>query len=44
MDNKLEQIEDQEELAQVRRQSRSVLIKSFVAAAVLTLLILALPR
>ncbi len=31
-------------MAQVRRQARAVMIKSFIAGAVLTLLSLALPR
>lgn len=44
LNNKLEQIEDSDELAQVRRQARGVLVKSFLVAAGLTLLILALPR
>jgi hypothetical protein len=33
-----------DELAQVRRQARWVTIKGFVVAAVLTLLVLLLPR
>ena len=44
MDGKLEKIEDPEELAQVKRQARQVLIKSLLAGAALTLLALALPR
>ena len=38
-----EKIEDQAELAQVKRQARRVNIKSLVAAIVLTLIALALP-
>jgi len=41
---KLEKIEDPAELAQVKRQARMVYIRAFVAAVVLTLLALALPR
>jgi hypothetical protein len=42
--DKIEKIEDEAELAQVRRQARKVNIKSFVAAIVLTLIALALPK
>jgi len=38
-----ERIEDQAELAQVKRQARRVNIKSLVAAIILTLIALALP-
>ena len=44
MDGKLEKIADADELAQVKRQARLVWLRSFVAAVVLTLLVLALPR
>jgi len=40
---KEERIEDQAELAQVKRQARRVNIKSLVAAIILTLIALALP-
>jgi hypothetical protein len=40
---KIEKIEDEAELAQVRRQARKVNIKAFVAAIVLTLIVLILP-
>jgi hypothetical protein len=38
-----EQIEDEAELKQVRKQARVVLIKSVLAAFVMTLLILLIP-
>ena len=41
--DKMEKIEDQAELAQVRRQARKVLIKGCLTAAVLTLIVLLLP-
>ena len=44
MDGKLEKIADPVELAQVQRQARQVLIKSVAAGAVLTLLVMLLPR
>ena len=40
----IEKIEDAAELAQVRRQARKVNIESFLAAIVLTLIALALPK
>jgi hypothetical protein len=39
-----EKIEDEAELAQVRRQARKVYIESVVAAIAITMLVLALPR
>jgi len=42
--DRIEKIEDEVELAQVRRQARKVNIKSFLAAIVLTLIVLALPK
>jgi hypothetical protein len=39
----VEQIEDQAELTQVRRQARRVIVKSFIAALTLTLLVYFLP-
>ncbi len=39
-----EKIEDEGELAQVQRQARRVNIKSVIAVAVLTLIVLLLPR
>jgi hypothetical protein len=41
---KEEKIEDDAELTQVQRQARKVNIKAFLAAIVLTLIALALPR
>jgi len=41
--DKMEKIEDEAELAQVRRQARKINIKAFVAAIALTLIALALP-
>jgi hypothetical protein len=41
--DKVEIIEDEAELAQVRRQARRVNIKAFLAAILLTLIALALP-
>jgi hypothetical protein len=41
--DKIEKIEDEAELAQVRRQARKVNIKAFLAAIVLTVIALALP-
>jgi hypothetical protein len=41
--DKIEKIEDQAELAQVRRQARKVNIKVFLAAIILTLIALILP-
>jgi hypothetical protein len=41
--DQLEQIEDASELAQVRRQARRVQIKSILAGAIITLLVLLLP-
>lgn len=38
-----ERIEDQSELSQVRQQARKVMLKAFLAAAILTLLALAYP-
>src|SRR5271157_3622511 len=43
LNNKIEKIEDEAELAQVRRQARRVNIKAFLAAIALTLIALALP-
>jgi hypothetical protein len=40
----IEKIEDETELAQVRRQARKVNVKAFAAATVFTLIVLALPR
>jgi hypothetical protein len=40
----IEAIEDEEELAQVRRQARRVQIKAFLAALPLKLIALALPE
>ena len=40
---KIEKIEDEAELAQVRRQARKVNIEAFLAAIALTLIALALP-
>jgi len=42
--DKIEKIEDEAELAQVRQQARKVSIKAFLAAIVLTLIALALPK
>ena len=42
--DEIEKIEDEAELAQVRRQARKVSIKAFLAAIVLTLITLALPK
>lgn len=39
----IEKIEDEAELAQVRRQARKVNIEAFLAAIVLTVIALALP-
>ncbi len=39
-----EKIEDETELAQVRRQARKVTLKAFVAAIALTMIALALPK
>jgi hypothetical protein len=44
MTDQEEKIEDQAELAQVRRQARRVNIKSFLATIALMLIALALPR
>jgi hypothetical protein len=41
---KEEKIEDEAELAQVRRQARRVNIKAFLAAVILTAIALALPQ
>jgi len=41
--DEIEKIEDEAELAQVRRQARRVTIKAFLAAIPLTLIALALP-
>jgi hypothetical protein len=41
--DKIEKIEDEAELAQVRRQARKVNIKAFLAAIALTLIALVLP-
>ena len=41
--DKAEKIEDQAELAQVRRQARRVTLKALLAAIPLTLIALALP-
>jgi hypothetical protein len=41
---KIEKIEDEAELTQVRRQARKVNIKAFLTAIILTLIALALPR
>jgi phosphotransferase system HPr-like phosphotransfer protein len=41
--DEVEKIEDEAELAQVRRQARRVNIKSLLAAVILTLIALALP-
>lgn len=41
--NRMEDIEDQSELKQVRRQALKVLGKSTLVAAVLTLLVMLLP-
>lgn len=43
MGEKVEKIEDDAELAQVRRQARRVHIQSFLAALLLTLIALVLP-
>jgi hypothetical protein len=40
----IEKIEDEAELAQVRKQARKVTIKAFWAAIVLTIIALALPH
>jgi hypothetical protein len=40
---RVEKIEDDAELAQIRRQARQVNIKAFLAAVILTLVALALP-
>jgi len=42
--DKIEKIEDEAELAQVRRQARKVSIKAFWTAIALTLITLALPN
>jgi hypothetical protein len=42
MDTGPEQISDAEELRRVRRQARTVYVKSFVAAAILTGIVLVL--
>jgi hypothetical protein len=42
--DEIEKIEDEAELAQVRRQARKVSIKAFLAAIALTLIALALPK
>jgi hypothetical protein len=39
----IEKIEDEDELAQVRKQARRVNIKSFLTAILLTVIALALP-
>ena len=41
--DQVEQIEDEAELAQVRRQARSVQVKALVAATILTALALLAP-
>ena len=43
MDTGPEAVEDQAELAQVRRQARKVHIESAIFATVLTILVLAIP-
>ncbi len=43
MDNGVERIEDQDLLAQVRRQAKQVYIKSLLAGAALTVVFLLLP-
>ena len=43
LDDKIEKIDDEVELAQVRRQARKVSIQAFLAAIALTLIALALP-
>lgn len=43
MDNGVERIENSEELAQIRRQARKVMIKSALFAAGLTLLVTLIP-
>jgi hypothetical protein len=43
LNGKEEKIEDEAELAQVRRQARKVNIQAFLAAIALTLIALALP-
>jgi hypothetical protein len=40
---RVEKIEDDAELTQIRRQARKVNIKAFLTAIVLTLIVLALP-
>ena len=40
---RVEKIDDESELAQVRRQARRVTLKAFLAAVPLTLIALALP-
>jgi len=42
--DEVEKIEDEAELAQVRRQARRVMIKAFLVAIPLTLIVLALPK
>jgi hypothetical protein len=42
--DKMEKIEDQAELAQVRRQARKVVLKATLVAIPFTLLVLLLPR
>ena len=44
MDQGLETITDRAELAQVRRQARKVHLQSFLTAALVTALLLAIPR
>lgn len=40
---KIEKIEDQDALAQVRRQARRVVFKAFLAAILLTLIVMLVP-
>jgi len=42
--DKIEKIEDEAELAQVRRQARQVSMKALLVAIPLTLIVLALPK
>jgi len=44
LSDEIEKIEDEAELAQVRRQARKVNIKAFLAAILLTLVALVLPN
>jgi len=44
LSDEIEKIEDEAELAQVRRQARKVNIKAFQAAILLTLVALVLPN